>query len=274
MKKLHLIFCFVWLAVSCGQNQAPYQEEVTKSEPAEPDQKISQNNDNQVVDNRKIIKMADILFQVKDLEQSTDKIQTLTQKYQGFISDMNQVSSSYSINNQMSIRIPTDSFDIFIDEVAKEAIYTNHKRIKSEDVSEEYVDISSRLKTKKEVRDRYTEILRDKANTVEEILEAEEKIRIIQEEIEAIEGRLRYLNDKVSVSTVHLEIYQEVHSQEIPKVYQKSFWDKWMENFKTGWIFILDTILSLTMIWPIIFFFVLVFVFRNKIIKLFKGKNK
>ena len=49
--------------------------------------------------------------------------------------------------------------------------------------TEEFVDIESRLKTKREIRDRYIQILRDKTGSISDVLEAEEAIRTITEEL-------------------------------------------------------------------------------------------
>ena len=70
------------------------------------------------------------------------------------------------------------------------------KNVSVQDVTEEYLDIEARLKTKKEVEARYIEILKSKTKTVEDVLKAEEQIRIIREEIEAREGRLNYLKNQ------------------------------------------------------------------------------
>jgi len=70
-----------------------------------------------------------------------------------------------------------DKFDAFLTAIEAESIYTDYKNINSNDVTEEFTDITIRLKTKKEVRDRYIDILRNKAKTVKDILDAEDKIR-------------------------------------------------------------------------------------------------
>ena len=122
-------------------------------------------------------------------------------------------------------------------------------------MTEEYVDITTRLKTKKEVRDRYVDILRSKAKTVKEVLMAEEQIRHVQEEIEAKEGRLRYLRDRVNMSTINLEIYQEIEYQPEPNVYVKSFWAKLKDGFSYGWNLLQGIVLSIVSIWPLVILF-------------------
>ncbi|MBQ0740603.1 DUF4349 domain-containing protein, partial [Aquimarina celericrescens] len=91
-----------------------------------------------------------------------------------------------------------NNFDIVLDSICKTAEFVDFKNISTIDVTEEYVDITSRLKTKVEVKQRYETILRTKAKTVEDILMAEEKLSKLQEEIESAQGRLKYLGSKVT----------------------------------------------------------------------------
>ena len=104
-----------------------------------------------------------------------------------------------------------------IEKGMESALFTDHKNISAEDVTSEFIDITGRLKTKKDVRNRYTELL-NKADKVKDIIEVEEKLRVLQEEIESVEGRLKYLNDRVAYSTIDLTIYQIKPESQIPKI--------------------------------------------------------
>lgn len=219
---------------------------------------------------RKIIKTAEIRFQVSDLKASTKKIEEITAQFGGFVSSMNQTNSDYSRENYITVRVPADKFDPFIQEIEKESVYTNQIQVNSEDVSEEYQDLSTRLNTKKEVRDRYIDILRNKAKSVEDILAAEEKIRVIQEEIESVEGRLKFLNDKTALSTVNIAIYQEVDYVKPPQVYRKPFFTKLKEGFVNGWVLIQQIFIGLVTIWPILLILALLFFMRKRIRAVFK----
>ena len=172
----------------------------------------------------------------------------------------------------MTLRIPAEVLEKFLAEVEQESIYTHYKRIYVQDVTEEFVDKTSRLNTKKEVRDRYIAILRDKAGTVEDILNAEDKIRVIQEEIEAIEGRLKYLDNQTALSTVSIEMYQK--SDENTVVYEKSFFTKIADGFMDGWQLIKETLIGLVTIWPILLVALAAFLAREKISRILGRKKE
>lgn len=213
--------------------------------------------------NRKIIWTANLKFQVKNVDTSTKSLQNIIKKHNGYISSMDVSSTNYQIDNTIQIRVSNDKFDKLIDELKGEAIFVDELKIKSNDVTEEFIDIQSRLKTKKEVRDRYIAVLRTKAGTVKDIIEAEEAIRKITEEIEAKEGRLRYLIDKVNLSTITVTLYQKVEYKSEPKIFEKPYAKKLLEGLGNGWAFIKGFVLVLVNIWPLILI-VILFLWKRK----------
>ncbi len=201
---------------------------------------------------RQIIKTADYRIQVEDVNASSRRANQLATKHGGYVSDSELTNSSYETTNRITIRVPIARFDSLLNELGTEAIHTAHKRISSQDVTEEYVDITTRLKTKIEVRDRYIDILRTRAKTVKDVLDAEEQIRIIQEEIEAKEGRLRYLKDQVGMSTIRLELYQAIEYQPEPNAFHESFWTKLVGGVKNGWDLLQGIVIFFINIWPLL----------------------
>lgn len=221
---------------------------------------------------RKIIWSADMEFQVKNVDESTKNINKLVKKHRGFVSNMNLNSTHYRISNRIEIRINSEQFNDLINDIKGESIYMKNIEINSEDVTEEFVDIESRLKTKKEVRERYIDILRNKTGDVKDVIAAEEAIRVITEEIEAKEGRLRYLKDKVGFSTITLELFQEVEYEKVPSVYVKPYTEKLADGFGNGWSIITNVLLGLVNIWPIIFIISVLIWKRSWIASMFRKK--
>jgi hypothetical protein len=225
-------------------------------QPAEP----LQNAGNQSVKpeptvQRQIIKTANYRIQVKDVNASSIRANAGALRVGGYVSESEMTNSSYEITNRLTIRVPAARFDSLLEELGGEAIFTQYKKISAQDVTEEYVDITTRLRTKKEVRDRYVEILRNKAKTVKDILDAEEQIRVIQEEIEAKEGRLRYLKDQVAMSTIFLELYQSIEYRPEPSAFHESFLSKLQSSLKGGWEMAQGIVLFFVNIWPLLLLF-------------------
>ena len=202
--------------------------------------------------NRKMIWTGNLKFQVENVNNSTNKISEIVADKGGFMSNLNLTSTNYQISNNITIRIENNKFHDLIGSLKGESVHIDKEEIKSNDVTAEFVDIESRLKTKKEVRDRYITILRTKTGKIKDIIAAEEAIRQITEEIEVKEGRLRYLKDKVNFSSIHLTIYQKVDYKDEPVIYEKPYSSKIGKSFLNGWKFIQGFFLVLVSIWPLL----------------------
>ena len=271
MKKYLFILLSFYCCVACQQQEAGFNAIPEKSfalavadqievepprtavPPPPPSDLPTPNQPEELFTQRQIIRTADYRIKVADVEESTANIKTLVRKYQGFMADMDLSTTHYEMTNRITVRVPNDQFDDLIAAIGTEALFTHHKKISAQDVTEEFVDLTVRLNAKKEVRDRYVHILRTKSKTVKEVLETEEKIRHLQEEIEAKEGRLRYLQEKISLSTIHLTIYQEMAIADAPIALQSTFSNDFKAGFVNGWQMILSVLIGLINIWPLLF---------------------
>ena len=163
----------------------------------------------------------------------------------------------------MTIRIPSENFEKFISTLEKGSEKLLYKNISARDVTEEFIDIEARLNTKKEVEKRYIQLL-SKAKNIKEILEVEEKLRVLREEIESKEGRLKYLKKQVSYSTVYLQITQNLEYKYEP-VKEKSFFQRLFKSLDKGRKGFIVFLLFLFRIWPVILIGVFSFYYIRRI---------
>jgi hypothetical protein len=197
---------------------------------------------------KKIIHTADIRFKVEDLKKAESAIKSRVKAMGGYISNENQNRQSGNLENSWTVRIPAEKFDAFLGDVEKESIYVDSKNVAAEDVTAEYVDNELRIKSKQKVFERYLELLKQ-AKNVQEIMAVEEQIRVIREEIEAKEGRQKYLNDQVSFSTITVSFYQETETSSAP---EQPFYVKIWKNFVEGWTSFFNMIIGLFYLIPYI----------------------
>jgi hypothetical protein len=200
----------------------------------------------------KIIRSANVKYKVKNIKASTKDINNFIESLQGYISDLSFENNLYRKSTVFTIKIPQTKFNTVMDSIVKFADFIDYETITSKDVSEEFIDLETRLKTKIEVKKRYETILRKRAKTVKDILATEEKLRVIQEEIEAAQGRLKYLTNKVSLSTIKVNLYETVTYKEEPKSYTKTFFTKIKNSFSVGWEIVEIIFISLITIWPLL----------------------
>ncbi|MCD2259745.1 DUF4349 domain-containing protein [Psychroserpens luteolus] len=274
--KFLILFVLLFFCVACSMD-SQYKESVpvTTADIDEDYEAVYDDNDkalksevgmNQVPADLKIIKSANARYKVEDVKITTRKIKRIAQKYGAYISDLRFENNLYQKENRFTIKIPQQHFDAMMDSIGFMVEFVEYENITTKDVTEEYIDIQTRLETKKEVKSRYESILRESAITVEDILATEDKLRIIQEEIESAQGRLKYLTNKVSYSTIQIDLYETVEYTEEPESYSKTFFAKGKEGLSNGWTIIESFILGLIYVWPLVIIGVIVyFVVKKKI---------
>jgi len=193
---------------------------------------------------RKIIKEGDISFESADINKTKSLITQSVQNLNGYISKDEAFDYNDRLEHRLVIRVPADKFDILLAKISESTEKLDSKNINVLDVTEEYIDIDSRIKTKKELEERYKELLKQ-ATKVEELLAIEKEIGQLRTEIESVEGRLRYLKDKISLSSLTVTYYQKTHST-------FGFSSKFGLAIKSGWDNLLWFFIGLTHIWPFV----------------------
>lgn len=263
------LICMLTFLGACHQNKIAESLEVKSvaentNFKAVAEETLSSPNEINVPKDLRIIKTANVRYKVNDVHKATREIKLLSLSKGAYISDLRFENDLYRKENRFTLKVPQQSFDELMDSIRHVVDFVEYETITTQDVTEECLDIEARLKTKLEVKARYEAVLRKQAKTVEDILKTEEKLRIIQEEIESAQGRLKYLTNKVAYSTIQIDLYQEVEYKEEPVSYKKTFWDKTMESLSFGWEMIQGLVLAILHIWPLTILGILLFVWLKR----------
>lgn len=243
-----LILLLIVFGCTHQQESQPYNHE---------SEELVQNTnvENSDLIERKLIKVGRIEFETDDLKLTRKNILQAVEKHKGYVSSDETNRYAGLQRNTLVIRVPSNHFDSFLEDATKGVEKFDSKEIEVKDVTEEYLDIEARLKTKKELEARYLDLLK-KAKNVTEILAIEKQIGELRSEIESIEGRLKYLQNRVSYSTLTITFYKKVLSQ-------TKFSGKFKKGFYEGWSNLIWFFVGLTHIWPfIIMILVIVFGIR------------
>ncbi len=262
-----LLLLFV-LGCSDGSSNKDYAAD-SKLVPMEPAGEIERQqlvpSSSPEKEEQKIIKTARLAFETRDVEATHKKILQLASQLKGLVQSDNSGKDYNRIYKDLTVRIPTDNFQQFIDGISEGVDYFDQRTITRQDVSEEFVDLEARLKAKRVLEERYLELLK-KANKVEEMLQIESELSNIREEIEAKQGRLQYLQSQVSMSTVNVEFYKTTAETGITE----SYGQKMKNAFQGGWNGISVFFLGILYLWPL-FLVALIIVF---VLRIFLKKRK
>ncbi len=272
MKKF-VLFIIIGFLVSCDENsksfksinEIPIPEKLAVFEEAEvvsedfedtPFRKTITSNDSKPLVERKLIKNGRVTFQTDSIQSTKKLIANLLKTHKGYVSSENTTKNTYRVNQYVIVKIPVDNFDQFLKDLSKGVNQFDQKEINVSDVTARFYDLTTRLNTKKKVETRYLQIL-GKAKNVKEILEVEKQLGILREDIESMEGRLKLLNNQISMSTINLSFYQVIDQpSEQP--------NKFVESFLYGINAINGLSLFVISIWPFVILGLLSFFFIKR----------
>ncbi len=235
-----------FLAMCSGNNNAPGEFAAQADQSVSMDAKVAPSPTESPIQvtERKLIRNGDLSFETSDVKKTKDSVETICKEFNAYISNENQSNYGDRLQYNQTIRVPSDKFDELIQRIEADAIKVESKNINTQDVTEEFIDVEARLKTKKELEERYREILKQ-AKTVQDIVSIESQIATVRSEIESMEGRLHYLKNQVSFSTLNVSYYEIIGTD-------FGFASKLVRALSQGWDNLLSFLIILVNLWPFI----------------------
>lgn len=167
-----------------------------------------------------VIKNAEMRLLVEDTSVAAQRLTQVVEDLGGYIiSSRSWVQEQYGENYQyasFTLGVPVDEFETALRRLRALAIKVLDEVASGQDVSEEYVDLQSRLENLEATRARVRAFL-DQAQDVEEALKVNAELARIEEEIELIQGRMNYLSKRVAISTITVYLEPEtLHATPTP----------------------------------------------------------
>ncbi|MDR7127916.1 archaellum component FlaC [Algoriphagus sp. 4150] len=211
---------------------------------------------------KKVIKTGGVDFQSENIEEDYKKIRNLLPRFNAYIENENQSKSTHEIRYNVTVRVPSTSYDTLYSSIAANVFRLDNRYSNTEDVTERYYDLRTRIKSKEALEQKYMELL-EKASAIKDILEIEKNLNEVRTDIERLQGQFNYLSKQVNYSTIHLSFYEV-----LPYVYdssqRKGFGARILSAIDDGWQGFLFFLLGLTSLWPfVILTAVIVFLFRK-----------
>jgi hypothetical protein len=158
---------------------------------------------------QKVIKTASLEVDVKSTTMTMESISDISSSYGGFVSSSyTWLQSDETTAGSIIFRVDSEYFETALEAVKALATVVSSESISGEDVTEEFVDMQSRLNNLEAEEAQYLVIL-EQAYTVEDLLNVSDYLSEVREDIEVIEGRLKYLEDRTDFSTITVSVYEE-----------------------------------------------------------------
>lgn len=168
--------------------------------------------------NRMVVTNSNLSLAVKDVLKSINEIKKMTKDLGGYMVSSSQSAPEGPASGDITIRVPAEKLDETLEFLRSSAVKVVSENINGTDVTDEYIDIDTRMKTLEGTKARYEGILAS-ATTVDEILQVTNNILSIQDQIDYLKGRAEYL--KNTSSSVLVTVYLSTDEYSLPYAPEK-----------------------------------------------------
>lgn len=157
---------------------------------------------------RLIIRTGQASIEVDSLEHAMADLRLVVQRVGGFVADASVQSGRNQLRSAtLELKVPASRFDELTGllEPLGRLQFVN---VGADDVSEEFVDLAARVENGRRLEDRLVELLRTRTGKLQDVLTVERELARVREEIERMEGRMRFLKTSAQLSTLSVNLYE------------------------------------------------------------------
>lgn len=275
--RIGMAVLLLMLAYSCKKALDEKSEEIATTESASADVISSSAAVEKKDSNRKFVRTADLQFKVRNVAKSTYSIENVTNKFGGFVTytnlqshinekDETRVSqdsiletTKYTVENDITIRVPNTKLDTLIKSIAKEIDFLDSRVIKADDVTLQLLANKMAQKRSTSTENRIEKAIDEKGKKLNNVIDAEENLATKKEQNDNAKLSNLTLNDQINFSTVSIKLYQreaikhELYASEksINK-YRPHLGLQIWDSLKSGWYMLESIIAFIVQLWALI----------------------
>jgi len=195
---------------------------------------------------RLVIKIGSLNLVVKDINETVDKIIQYTEEKNGWVVSSSVTEVEEIPSGVITVRVPSENFAQAIDFFKSLAEKVSYEGTQAEDVTEEYIDLQSRLKNLEATEAQLLKIM-ERSGTIPEVLAVQKELTNVREQIESTKGRIQYLERSVQMASITINLALSEELLPIPPA------EKWRPVYiiKRAWQSVLRTLraISYLLIW-------------------------
>lgn len=185
------------------------------------DQSGTVNTDGQP-QQRVVIYNASMAIVVDDVQATVEALSQMAVELGGFVVSTNVYEGSYwdgsgyvdAPRADLTIRVPAAELESVMTDIREQSVRVDSEAVNGQDVTAEYTDLQSRLRSLELARDQLEEIL-EGADETEDVLAVYAELQRVNEEIEVVRGQINYYNEAAALSALTLSIQSNVLTRPI-----------------------------------------------------------
>ncbi len=168
---------------------------------------------------RLVIQNVNLSIVVKDVPESVKAIQNMAKEMNGYVVSVNVYQTLVregikAPQANMVIRVPAERLDEALERIKQDAVEVQSETRSGEDVTDQYVDLQSRLRAKQAAEAQLLKIM-EKAEKTEDVLAVYQQLQQVQSEIEVLKGQIKYYEQSAALSAITVNLLAEETIQPI-----------------------------------------------------------
>src|SRR5436190_7333475 len=166
--------------------------------------------------NRKLIRNAEVELEITRFDDAIQKITALTNEEHGYVATTSsEKQANGKLKGQVVVKVLPENLDRFLQKIRGLGELKN-QTLGTEDVTKAYFDTESHLKNARVMEQRLIEMLKTKTGKVSDLLQVEKELGRVREDIEKMQGELKYWNSQVQFSTVTISLAEKEMEEPAP----------------------------------------------------------
>lgn len=158
---------------------------------------------------RMIVRRAEMRLIASDTSKAVEAVTKAAEAAGGYVADSSIWRDGELLRAKLTLRVPSDKLTATLASIRAVAKRVDNESITSEDVSQEYVDLESRVRNLEATETELLELLkvaRVSSRKASDVLEVHHQLSAIRGEIEQTRGRMRYLSQVTAMSSIGVEV--------------------------------------------------------------------
>jgi hypothetical protein len=158
--------------------------------------------------NRKLIRNANVELEIVSFDDAVQKITAFAKEEHGYVATTDsQKQANGKLRGQVVVKILPENLDRFLQKIRGLGELKN-QTLGTEDVTKAYFDTNTRLKNAQVMEQRLIDMLKTKTGKVSDLLQVEKELGRVREDIEKMQGELKYWDSQVRFATVTISLVE------------------------------------------------------------------
>jgi Domain of unknown function (DUF4349)/Putative zinc-finger len=159
--------------------------------------------------NRKLIRNATVELEIVSFDNAVQKITVFANEEHGYVATTDsEKQANGKLKGQIVVKVLPENLDRFLQKIRSLGELKN-QTLGSEDVTKAYFDTDARLKNAHVMEQRLIDMLKTKTGKVSDLLQVEKELGRVREEIEKMQGELKYWDSQVQFATLTISLAEK-----------------------------------------------------------------